>query len=227
MSSGIHSRELGPAAGSALSTRLSVRTRELLDIVVAFALLEGGLWSARATQLGWALALALWVSYAAIRSGRNRDQLGIGLSGFASSLWVIPASLSLSFLMMLVASYAGTLHNLRGAHAPLWHSALYVIWALVQEFLTQSFIFVWLESVLADSRRAVLATASLFCIAHIPNPVLMLATAAMGLFWAELFRRYRNIYPLAVAHAILGLSLSVTMPESLTHHMRVGIAYWN
>jgi membrane protease YdiL (CAAX protease family) len=67
----------------------------------------------------------------------------------------------------------------------------------------------------------------LFCIAHIPNPVLMLATLGMGLFWAELFRRYRNIYPLSVAHAILGLSLSVTIPEPVTHHMRVGIAYWH
>lgn len=212
------------ADASALPSK--VGKREALDVVIAFGLLEGGIWSVGTAQIAWAVALALWVAFAAVRSGRDRDQLGLGLRGFSASLWVIPASSAFAFFMMLLGSYAGTLHNLRGVHTPLWHSALYIAWALVQEFLTQSFIFVWLESVLADSRRAVFATAFLFCMAHIPNPVLLVATLPMGLFWAALFRRYRNIYALSVAHAILGLSLSVTIPEAVTHHMRVGIAYW-
>lgn len=219
-------RDVVPAATTRTTLRVGSRTCELIDVAVAFGLLEGGLWSIGLAQLVWAVTLITWVSVASVRSGRDRNQLGIGLKGISASLWVIPASLAFAFFMMLLGSYAGTLHDLRGAHAPLWHSVLYVVWALVQEFLTQSFIFVWLESILENSRWAVLATAFLFCVAHIPNPVLMVATLAMGLVWAELFRRYRNIYPLAVGHAILGLSLSVTIPEAVSHHMRVGLACW-
>jgi membrane protease YdiL (CAAX protease family) len=219
-------RELASTGTTVNNTRAMSINRQILDVAIAFGLLEGGLWSAGTVQIAWATAMAAWVAFATIRSRRNRDELGISLSGFYDSVWVIPASLAFAFLMMLVGFYADTLHTLHGVHRPLWHSALYVVWALVQQFLTESFIFVWLESILADGRRAVLVTALLFCLAHIPNPILMATTFAMGLVWSELFRRYRNIYTLAVAHAILGLSLSVTMPEAVTHHMRVGIAYW-
>jgi hypothetical protein len=41
-----------------------------------------------------------------------------------------------------------------------------------------------------------------------------------------MFRRYRSIYPIAVVHAALGLTVAVTMPDSLLHHMRVGIGYF-
>jgi membrane protease YdiL (CAAX protease family) len=71
----------------------------------------------------------------------------------------------------------------------------------------------------------VLITGFLFGFAHIPNPVLMAATLGMGFAFSELFRRYRNVYPLAIAHAALGLALAVTFPESVIGRMRVGIAW--
>jgi hypothetical protein len=40
-----------------------------------------------------------------------------------------------------------------------------------------------------------------------------------------MFRRYRSIYPIGIVHAVLGLTVAVTMPDSLLHHMRVGIGY--
>jgi hypothetical protein len=40
-----------------------------------------------------------------------------------------------------------------------------------------------------------------------------------------MFRRYRSIYPLGIVHAMLGLTIAMIMPDSLLHHMRVGIGY--
>jgi hypothetical protein len=40
-----------------------------------------------------------------------------------------------------------------------------------------------------------------------------------------MFRRYRSLYPLMLGHAVLGLTLAITMPDSLIHHMRVGLGY--
>jgi hypothetical protein len=40
-----------------------------------------------------------------------------------------------------------------------------------------------------------------------------------------MFRRYRSIYPIGIVHAVLGLTVAVTMPDSILHNMRVGIGY--
>jgi hypothetical protein len=40
-----------------------------------------------------------------------------------------------------------------------------------------------------------------------------------------MFRRYRSIVPLGLAHAALGLTMAASFSDSLLHHMRVGIGY--
>jgi hypothetical protein len=55
----------------------------------------------------------------------------------------------------------------------------------------------------------------------------MPATFIGGLFFVELFRRFRNIYPLAVAHAMLGLTLAITIPDDWLRHMRVGLGFFH
>jgi len=42
---------------------------------------------------------------------------------------------------------------------------------------------------------------------------------------SEVFRRHRTIYLLAVGHALVALSLAVSVPESILHDMHVGIGY--
>lgn len=112
---------------------------------------------------------------------------------------------------------------------PTWPSPRdawqYAIWAMVQQFILQSFFYVRLETVLGP-KRAVLATAFLFATAHLPNPILTVGTLMGGLFFCEMFRRYRSIYPLGMVHAALGLSLAATIPDPLIHHLRVGIGYF-
>jgi hypothetical protein len=40
-----------------------------------------------------------------------------------------------------------------------------------------------------------------------------------------MFRRYRSIYPLAIVHAMWGVTIALVTPDSMLHHMRVGIGY--
>ncbi len=100
----------------------------------------------------------------------------------------------------------------------------YVIWAMIQEFLLQSFFYTRCEE-LFGSIAAVWVAATLFAMAHLPSPLLTTFTLMAALFFCEMFRRYRSIYPLGIVHALLGLTVSLTMPNSLIHHMRVGIGY--
>jgi hypothetical protein len=37
--------------------------------------------------------------------------------------------------------------------------------------------------------------------------------------------RYRNLYPLMMAHAILGITVALTVPGPVVHNMRVGLGY--
>ena len=99
-----------------------------------------------------------------------------------------------------------------------------MLWALIQEFILQSFFFNRFEE-LYGSSAAVWIASTLFAAMHLPSPVLTIATLIGALFFCEMFRRYRNIYPLAIVHAMLGLTVAITTPDSLLHHMRVGIGY--
>jgi len=199
--------------------------RAIIEVLVAYALLEGALWSQGMAQAAWSFATLGWVTYCTLRSGRSGAALGLSVLRSWRGAQIVPASVLVALCLLGAGSAVGTLHEHQGLRTPFWHAVFYGVWAFVQQFLAQSFIFVRLETVLGG-RRAVLWSAVLFAFAHVPNPVLMAATLIMGLVLTEWFRRYRNLYPLAIVHAILGLTLAVVLPESVTHHMRVGIAWW-
>jgi membrane protease YdiL (CAAX protease family) len=129
------------------------------------------------------------------------------------------------FLIVAIIFAGWVLHDLGPAQPVPWRRAWkYAIWALEQEFILQSFFFVRLESLLG-SRRAVMAAALLFAATHVPSPLLTGLSLIGGLLFCEMFRRYRNIFPLGLIHAAIGLTIAASLPDSLLHHMRVGLGY--
>lgn len=201
-----------------------LRSRSLFEIVLVYGIIEAALWTEGAARY-WCSLLALLV--VVIIGVERRDlwpKLGLGGQGLVASLWIVPASAALAGGILLPGHVAGTLH---APYGRFWYVAIpgYLLWAFQQQYLLQSFFFTRLESLMGDGWRPLLATVLLFSLAHIPNPILMAATLAMAVVFCLLFRRYRNIYALAVAHAMLGLSLAAVIPEPLVRHMRVGIGY--
>lgn len=198
----------------------------LLEILVGWSLIEATIWNSGTTQLHlfWVSAIFILASTVAHRP-RMRD-LGLGLQGLRASLWVIPAAIVLSSAAVLLAWAAGTLHPLFGLIGIATHSTGYSIWAVFQQFILQSFFFLRFEK-LVSTRAAVLLSAGLFCLAHIPNLVLIGVCLFAGCVACEIFRRNRNIYALGVAHAILGLTIAITVPDNVHRHMRVGIGYYH
>jgi membrane protease YdiL (CAAX protease family) len=192
---------------------------------VAYGLLEVALWTEGHTQRMAALATALWIAFATVVNRRSPRQIGVALSGFWRALIAVPIAAALATVIVLIGWETGTLRGLFGARPPLWHSVGYALWAMMQQFILNSFFYVNLENLLGDSKRALWWATALFAIAHLPNPALTVGTFAAALFFVSIFRRYRNIYPLGIAHAMLGLALAVTVPDGWLRHMRVGIAY--
>ena len=146
--------------------------------------------------------------------------------GLARPLYAVTSILAIGALMVAAIVVADWLmHNLGPPKPAPWKRAWqYAIWSLQQEFILQSFFFVRLESALGG-RRAAVRAALLFSIAHVPNPLLSVLSFIGGLIFCELFRRYRNLFPLGVVHAALGLTIAASFPDSLLHHMRVGLGY--
>jgi membrane protease YdiL (CAAX protease family) len=101
----------------------------------------------------------------------------------------------------------------------------YVIWVVGQQFLLQSYFYLRFEQ-LFGGRAAVLVSSVLFALLHLPNLPLTGLTLVGGLFFTEMFRIYRSLYPLAIAHALMGIAIAYSFPDSLMHHMRVGLSYW-
>ena len=95
----------------------------------------------------------------------------------------------------------------------------------MQQFLLQSYFLLRFLRLLPGKTAPILAATGIFALAHLPNPILTPITLVWGAIACVLFLRYRNIYTLGLAHGIMGLCVAVTVPNSLHHHMRVGLGY--
>lgn len=193
---------------------------------MAYALIEASIWTPRdAWRLLWIGLAAVVILFFTLRGRRSARELGLAAPSLSAIPSILAGGLVLCAGVVVVAALVG-----RGSAATpapgvsrVWQ---YAVWAVLQQFLLQSFFYVRLESLLG-SRGAVAATAALFASAHVPNPVLTVATLVGGLFFCGMFRRYRSILPLGILHALLGLTIAACFSDATLHHMRVGIGYLN
>ena len=196
--------------------------RDLLEIAVVYGLILAAVWT-RQGRLNSALMLAAAASVVLFawlaRWGPREMGLLRPLAGLARMLLA-------GAVLCGAISAVGAGVRAFGAGSPLpWtRSWQYAIWALEQEFILQSIIFLRLEAVIGG-RRAVVAAASLYALAHVPSPVLSVLSFLGGLLFCEFFRRWRNLYPLGLIHGALGLTIAASLPERWLHHMLVGIGY--
>ncbi len=201
-----------------------------MQIIAVFLFLEIALWArTRPIRNRWAgmvaVAILVFVLIDALIDRSSWQRLGLGLPRISGVGVVLGIGLAAVILVMSLVHWAG-------GHIPAnptWFPNLrsvwgYVLWALIQEFILQSFFFNCFEE-LYGGTTAVWMASTLFAAAHLPSPILTAATFIGALFFCEMFRRYRNIYPLGIVHAMLGLTIAFTIPDSLLHHMRVGIGY--
>lgn len=219
--------ELFSPAGStaqsyARASHFGSTARNLAEIGLVFILILGAVWTpaGRLNLAVTALAMTLVVVFAVIGKFDGREM------GLTRPLASAPYILLIGAVACGVIAGIGLMLRHIGASysVPLQRSWQYAIWALEQEFILQSIFFVRLEDILGD-RRAVLGAATLFALVHIPSPVLTPLAFLGGFLFCELFRRWRNLYPLGLIHAALGLTIAASFPDRWLHHMRVGLGY--
>ncbi|MGE5109857.1 MAG: CPBP family intramembrane glutamate endopeptidase [Acidobacteriaceae bacterium] len=208
-----------------MSVLARTRTRDIVEVTVGFALILTAVWTPLHVQriVFW-LAFS-WILSTTLLARDDRDKLGLGVSGLYCSLWVVGAALILALVDLLISIQYGALHPLYGPVPIGRHMWGYMIWAVLQQFVLQDFFLLRLLRLLPSPSAAIVTAAMLFSIAHIPNPLLTIATLAWGTAACFLFLKYRNLYVLGIAHGILGLCIAVSVPNAIHHHMRVGLGY--
>ncbi len=199
--------------------------RDLRELGVGYGLILVVIWTPRPLQTVFyyvaiaALAAIFW------RSFESWSAMGLRTVNFLRSLWVVGVALTLAAAAVLVAIRLHTLHVPDGPGLFLKKYWGYIVWSFVQQILLLDFFLLRLLRLMPRKISAVVATAGVFALAHLPNPILTPLTLLWGLGACLVFLRYRNLYPLAMAHAILGICIAMTVPGSVSHNMRVGLGY--
>lgn len=199
--------------------------RDLSEILIAYALIMMVIWTPREIQrvLWWVAAAGVLAIICLSFDGW--DAVGMRWTNLRRSLWIVGVALALSVAAIAVAARVGTLHLPHTVAAFIGAYIAYAIWSGVQQFLLQGFFLVRFLRLISRPWLAALVAALLFSTAHLPSPFLTPITLVWGLVACLLFLHYRNLYPLALAHAILGITIAITVPGSLDHNMRVGLGY--
>jgi hypothetical protein len=153
--------------------------------------------------------------------------LGLGRTALrASAQCVLPLAILL-YVPILIYGFA---HHRLVTLYPTWRSLLLLLgygsWCAFQQYLTQSYFNNRVMLIIRNRHLSSVIVGVMFSATHIPNLILMIATLIAGIVFAEVFARYRNIWPLALAQAVGGLLLAAVSPDMLIHHMRVGPSYF-
>ena len=210
-------------AATTASTRS--RRRDLIELAGIYSLILIVIWTPRPWQAFlWVVAAAAilcvaWISFDGLRP------MGLCTANLVNSLWAVALAAVLACAAVILAL---TLHTLHMPNTPLGfvrRYGFYVIWAAVQQIILQWFVLSRSLRLLPDTTSAAALAAGMFAVAHLPNPILSIITLVFGLASCLIFLRYRNLWPLALAHAILGISIGITVPGAIDHNMRVGISY--
>ncbi|MGA7709446.1 MAG: CPBP family intramembrane glutamic endopeptidase [Acidobacteriaceae bacterium] len=212
-----------PTTGKSVAHRRT--RRDLLELGVGYGLILLVIWTPRPLQtvLYYAAIAALVAIF--WRCFESWAAMGLRTANFLRSFWIVGAVFLLAAVAMLVAV---RLHTLCVPDSPavflkkFWG---YIVWSFVQQILLLDFFLLRLLRLMPRRTSAVAATAGIFALAHVPNPILAPLTLVWGLVACLIFLRYRNLYPLAMAHAILGICIAITVPGPVSHNMRVGLGY--
>jgi membrane protease YdiL (CAAX protease family) len=201
------------------------KRREWFEILLAYGLILAVEWTPRPAQrVMWVIA-ALGIVLIAWRGFDGWKAMGFRRANLGRSLWIAGAALGLAIAAILIAARVHTLLLPSGPLALVGTYSAYAIWSGAQQFLLQGFFLLRFLRVIPKPALAAVTASLFFAGAHLPNPFLVPLTLIWGSAACLLFLRYRNIYALMIAHAILGITIAMTVPGPVDHNMRVGLGY--
>jgi hypothetical protein len=172
------------------------------------------------------IAIAIWSWY------RNKDNLRtLGLIPESIS-WKIGIQMVLSILLFIggVMAY-GMLFNYDITVQKISHpdflpkyltaSLKYLPWAFLQQLFVNGYLTNRLYQITESRGRTIFLVGFLFAIVHLPNPAATIVTFFGGMMVSYFFLQAKNLYILAIPHALIGK----TFGHILGYTLKVGGAF--
>jgi membrane protease YdiL (CAAX protease family) len=197
------------------------RAGTLLRLLFAIALLEVALWAPLPVAVLFGVGALWYITRQVNKAANNARSLGLDLKGLMRESWLLGATMGLALTMLAVAYFSGSLHRLWGLRHPWFAVAIYTCWCFVQEFMLQCFCLRMLRS-LVSRVSSFLLSGVVFAVAHLPNPSLTFVSFFAGVGFTAIYASRKNLYVVALIHAVLGLTLAVSAPDAWFHQLRVG-----
>lgn len=201
--------------------RAAARKYAILEPVTVFVMIMAYIWDLRYSHPRlWLGILALilashWLHRERAENlGFRRRGLGECLREFAPALTFVSLALLGCGILLNTTRQIGFEQGLTA-----WMG--YVPWGIFQQYVLNGYFMNRFDG-LVSHRSAPVVSAALFSGAHTPNLFLMLVTLLAGYCCARVYRRYRNLYFLGIAHGTLGFLLFLVVPDSVSHHLTVG-----
>ena len=195
-----------------------------LEAVTIFILLLAYIWFFKArANWSWMVLLGIIFLSHAVR-GESPAELGLRTRGFAECTRRFGLPVLLVAVVGVVAGFA--FDTVRDVAA--WRVAGvlggYCFWALFQQYLLNGYFANRLHASVDARYQYLVAPMAgvMFAAAHVPNPLLMGVTLVGGTVAAFAYQRHRNLFFLAFAHAVIGTMLWLVVPDTVSHHLRVG-----
>lgn len=195
------------------------------EVSTVFVLIMLYIWRLRYTAPAAAAGILAFIILTQVLRGDRAAGMGFRWSNFGecAQAWA-PAVLLLALSLLVLGTLLQTMRPVTFEQV-LFVLAIYCPWGLFQQYLLNSY-FANRLSAAVSARRVPLIAAAVFSATHLPNWFLMLVTFALGYCSTKVYLRYRNVYFLGLAHGIIGSLLWVVIPDSISHHLRVGPGFF-
>lgn len=202
-----------------------MKVMSIAEALTVFAIIMTYIWKLRQAYPNlWLLPLVLIVASHAVRR-EGASILGFHMMSFPGCVKRFGVQVIALILAIWGAGIlAGSVRPIGVAQA-LASLAAYLPWGLFQQYLLNGYFLRRFEADLSRSAAAIL-TAALFCLVHAPNWFLMIVTLPGAFAAIAVYRRCHNLWFLGLAHGIIGVTLFMVVPDFISHHLRVGPAWF-
>jgi hypothetical protein len=201
------------------------RKLAILEPAVVFALILAYIWELRRLNRNlWIAILALMLLSHWLRR-ETPATLGFGLHNLRACVRELLPALTLLALVLLAGSILLGSARQIGTGRAMLSLAAYLPWGLAQQYALNGYFLNRFDALASRRASPWLAVAAFSC-AHAPNWFLMAVALVFGYCSARIYHRYRNLYFLGMAHATVGFLLYLLIPDSISHHLNVGPAWF-
>lgn len=148
-----------------------------------------------------------------IEKGMSFSDLGLLRSHKLRGLGTTISVTAVLFTLLVIGSRLGLIpESLKGEKTTVWFMLYYVlISAPIQEFIFRAVMHHEFELIAGKhgrQRLRIVLSALVFALAHsfFHSWSILLGTFVLGLIWSSLYLKYKNLWPIALSHGLLGIS---------------------